>query len=426
MNSANAHSKAQMTIHAVVLTDEGSRGALDLLRSLAYENIEAVVASPDPHDIAGTSRFCKELIELSHYSPDTDEENVQKLKNLAERSNEKPVLFYGDDAEMMFISRKREVLSQCFHFLLPEPELAEKLVDKVQFQKLAESYNLPVPASHLVYSYDELTRISGTLKYPAFVKPAFPGSWTFDTPELVRKYRSYKHALRQFYSAEDMLDYCHDLPLENGGVLVQEFIGGSDREVFSFHGYFDEHSRVLAYFIGRKIRTYPVHHGGSAFIETVDEPTVAKICIEALQKIGFTGVTKVDLKRNPRDGSFQILEVNPRYTLWVSLGAFAGMNLPAIAYHHQRGHKVEPVPPVYHLGYKWLFFKQDLRSFFSGYWRNGEWTPLQYLASLRGKKIYQFFDWRDPMPFFHAGARFWKKNLGRIAQRVADTAGIGR
>jgi predicted ATP-grasp superfamily ATP-dependent carboligase len=108
-----------------------------------------------------------------------------------------------------------------------------------------------------------------------------------------------------------MLSWCRDLPLGNGGALVQEFIEGSDREVFSFHAYFDDHSQPVAYFVGRKIRTYPMHHGGSAFIETVDEPAVVKIGIESLQKVNFSGIVKIDMKRNVRDGSFKILEVNP-------------------------------------------------------------------------------------------------------------------
>ena len=161
-----------------------------------------------------------------------------------------------------------------------------------------------------------------------------------------------------------------------------------------------------------------MHHGGSVCIETVAEPTVAKIGIESLQKVGFKGIAKIDMKRNPRDGSFKILEVNPRYTLWESLGAFAGMNLTAIAFRQQRGESVGIVKPEYSLGYKWVFFKQDIRSFFSGYWRSGEWTLWQYINSLRGKKIYQLWDWKDPMPLCYSASQFWVKQIRKILHKL--------
>ncbi|HEY6952313.1 MAG TPA: hypothetical protein VI758_07885 [Bacteroidota bacterium] len=408
------------TAPAVILTDDQSRGALDLLRALAYDHIDAIVASPDPDEIAATSRFCRGLVRLQRYGPETDIHNVNVLSDLARHSASKQVLFYGDDAEMMFISRNRTILSQYFSFLLPDPVLAVQLVNKVAFQELAESHHLPVPATRFVHSYDDLLAFSSQFAYPVFVKPALPDRWTFTTPEQAKKYRSYKHAIRQFYSQQEMVEYCRHLPIAAGGILVQEFIPGSEREVYSFHGYFDEHSNIVGYFVGRKIRTYPIHHGGSAFIETVDEPAVAKICIESLETIGFKGVAKVDLKRDPRDGSFKILEVNPRYTLWVSLGAFAGMNLPVIAYRHQRTELRGKVEQRYRVGYKWLFVKQDLRSFFSGFRQNERWSVVSYLLSLRGKKVYQFFDRRDPVPFFISCARFWMKNFGRAFRRISS------
>lgn len=411
--------KHSLDAHAVILTGDGDRGALDYLRSFARESINCVVVSTEPDDIASKSRYCKKLVLVQPYEEANDAYNLKVLAELGKQFSEKPVLIYGEDINMLFISRTRDELQKDYSFLMPPRGLAEKFVNKTDFQQLAEAHDIPVPRTRFAHSFDELVEVSKQISYPAFVKPAFTMNWAFDTPELKEKYRSYKFALRQYHSAEEMLEWCRNLPLGNGGVLVQEFIEGSDREVFSFHGYFDERSRPLAYFVGRKIRTYPMHHGGSAFIETVDEPTVAKIGIESLQKVNFSGIVKIDMKRNPRDGSFKILEVNPRYTLWESLGAFAGMNLCTVALLHARGKLTEPVKHTYALGYKWLFFKQDFRAFFTGYWRAGEFTLWQYLKSLRGKKIYQLWDWKDPVPSCYSAFQFGVKNARKIIRKVA-------
>lgn len=404
---------------AVILTGEGDRGALDMLRSLAREAIRSIVVSTVPNEIASRSRYCEELVLVHPYHPANDGLNLAILIELGRRYPDRPVLLYGEDINMLFVSRCRDTLARYYRFLMPPPGLAEMFVNKAEFQRLAESHGLPVPASRVALSYEELADASQRISYPAFVKPAYTMNWSFDTPALRKKYRGYKFALRPYRSAKEMLEFCSELPFGNGGVVVQEFIEGTDREIYSFHGYFDEHSQPLGYFIGRKIRTYPIHQGGSACIETVDEPSVAAIGITALQKVGFRGIVKIDMKRNPRDGKFQILEVNPRYNLWESLGAFAGMNLTTIAYHHQRGEAAGPTKATYALGYKWLFFKQDIRSFFSGYWRNGEWTIWQYLASLHGKKIYQMWDWKDPWPFFVSAMYFWLKQAGKALRKVS-------
>ncbi len=398
----------------VILTGDGDRGALDFLRSFGREGIPCTIASTETNDIASRSRYCSHLVLVKPYNEDNDAHNVSVLVELGRQFAEKPALIYGEDANMLFISRNRETLQVHYRFLMPPRGLAEMFVNKTEFQKLAERCDIPVPKTRFVSSYEELCSVASEISFPAFVKPAYTMNWTFDDPELRKRYRSYKFALRQFHTADEMLEWCRPLPMGNGGVLVQEFIEGSDREVFSFHGYFDENSRPLAYFVGRKIRTYPMHHGGSAFVETVDEPTVAKIGIESLQKVKFSGIVKIDMKRNPRDGSFKILEVNPRYTLWTSLGAFAGMNLCTIALRHLRGELTEPVTQQYALNHKWLFFKQDFRAFLTGYWRAGEWTLWQYLNSLRGKRIYQLWNQKDPAPFFYSAAAFWMKN-GRKA-----------
>lgn len=403
---------------AVICTGEGDRGALDFLRSLAYENIASVVVSTDSNDIASKSRYCRELVVIRPYHQENDAYNLNILTQLGQRWREKPVLYYGEDVNMLFISRNRDVLQQYYRFLMPPRALAGAFVDKTEFQRLAERHGFPVPATRFARSFDELVAISTEIKYPAFVKPAFTMNWTFTTPALREKYHNYKYALRQYQSAEEMLDWCSDLPLSNGGVLVQEYIEGSDREIYSLHAYFDERSRPLAYFVGRKIRTYPMTHGGSAYIETVRQPEVARIGIESLQKVNFAGIVKIDMKRNSRDGSFKILEVNPRFTLWESLGASAGVNLCLVAYHHLRGELVEPLPPSYDDGRKWLFFKQDMRAFVSGYWKTGEWTLWQYLKSLRGRKIYQLWNWRDPWPWCYSASRFLTRQVSRAAMKI--------
>ena len=56
-----------------------------------------------------------------------------------------------------------------------------------------------------------------------------------------------------------------------------------------------------------------------------------------------TGLSQVEFKRDPRDGSFRLMEVNPRLWQWHGLASACGVDLPVIAYRDLTGEKVEPV-----------------------------------------------------------------------------------
>src|SRR6185369_15521749 len=95
--------------------------------------------------------------------------------------------------------------------------------------------------------------------------------------------------------------------------------------------------KMLGHYVGRKIRTYPSRAGVSTYLELCDEPSLERAGFAVLERLGLTGVVKLDWKRDPRTGRFHLLEVNPRFNLWNHLGAAAGVNLPFLAYQDLLG-----------------------------------------------------------------------------------------
>jgi predicted ATP-grasp superfamily ATP-dependent carboligase len=270
-----------------------------------------------------------------------------------------------------------------------------------------------------------LRGIIESIKFPCIVKPAFSHDWKWDTQEQLEKFGPYKKALRKFDSKEELLDFCDSLPDRASGYIVQSYIDGRDESIVSFHGYFDEQSRCLGYFLGRKIRTFPHHTGGSAYIRTIHDEQLAKSSIEYFQRIGYQGKAKIDYKWDSESRQFLILEINPRYTLWELLGAYAGMNLAHIAYCHQRGEKI-PNYSSYRDDARLLYFKQDFRAYVSGYRKTGEWSFLQYLRSLLAATWYRVFDPKDPAPFFWSFLDFLKRNLLRKGKRRGTSVMKGK
>jgi len=409
---------------AVVLSGDVSPGAYDMLRALAFVGVNAMVASSHPDNIAFSSRHCGGKIIIPHFEVQNYDRITSILISEARKAKEKPVLLYTSDPDLLYVWRDRDKLSKHYRFLLPEDHLLEQVFNKARFSELAQTYNLPVPKTHLISKASDLDMIIDDIDLPCIVKPAYSVDWKWETEAQARKFGWYKKALRRFESKESLLEFCQALPDRASGFLIQSYIDGRDETIVSFHGYFDENSRCLGFFLGRKIRTYPPHTGGSAYVQTIHDEQLAHLSVEYMQRLRFKGIVKIDYKWDAKDNMYKMLEINPRYNLWELVGAFAGVNLVDIAYRHQRGESVTP-QSHYRDDVRFLYFKQDVRAYWEGYRKNGEWSLTSFLRSYLHNKYFRVFEWRDPLPFVRSVLGFSKRNLGRLVERVVSVGKKG-
>ena len=114
-------------------------------------------------------------------------------------------------------------------------------------------------------------------------------------------------------------------------LLAQQLIPGAEAQIESYHCYVDAGGDIAGEFTGRKIRTYPVVYGHTTALEITDAADVRRQGRDAVERLGLTGVAKLDFKRD-RAGELHLLEINPRFTLWHHAGALAGVNIPALVY----------------------------------------------------------------------------------------------
>ncbi len=398
---------------AVIISKGWPHCAYDIVRSLHIGGIASAVASSRPNDIAFDSRYCNGKLVLPDFESCNYQEILTALQDLSVRCREKPVLYYISDPELWFVWQFRDQLKPFYRFLLPPNNLLEHLFNKALFAKLAAVHDMPIPKTTPVGDVAMLRSIIDTIDVPCILKPAYSQDWIWETEDQLARFGPYKNALRRFDSKKELLEFCGALPLRSSGLVIQSYIDGRDETITSFHGYFDERSRCLGYFLGRKIRTYPPHTGGSVYIQTIHNSELAQLSIEYLQRIRFQGIVKIDYKWNEQAKEFSILEINPRFNLWELLGAYAGVNLSLIAYRHQRGERID-LQNEYCDDARLLFFKQDFRAYLTGYRRTKEWTLVAYLKSLTAKKYYRVYDPGDPMPLFHSATDFIKRNALRL------------
>jgi D-aspartate ligase len=377
-------------------------GDLNMLRCFAGTGVRTVVLASDPDAPSFFSRHCgqRRLVADPVAEP---EAALGELRELGKLIPGKPVLYYGDDALLLLVSRHREELREHFRFLLPEASLVEALVDKKRFAELARELDLPVPRTIASSEHRSAAEIAAAIPPPVILKPFCHLGWRTSPAVVGLGVGPVKGLLAADAAAlERMLARIESFSAD---YVVQEYIPGGEAQVYSFHAYLDAERRSLGHYVGRKIRTYPRSAGVSTYLELVDEPELAQVGFQVLARLGITGVVKLDFKRDPRTGRFYLLEVNPRFSLWNYLGAASGVNLPLLAYRDLAGLPAVPAPRA-KIGVRWLSLADDARTFVRSFAPAGELSLAGWLASLRGPKVYDVFAWDDVTPFVMNLARW--------------------
>jgi len=305
---------------------------------------------------------------------------VDALLDFARSSPVSPVAFCDSDEALMFLSENREQLEPAVRFLIPERELLLDMIDKRRFQALAERCELPVPRARMVGPGATDPDVS----FPVVLKPVPHRSvrWT--------ALAGSEKALR----VETPAQLRTILPplIERGiEVVAQEYVPGPEDRIVSYHAYVDPDGAVVGEFTGRKIRTLPLERGTSTALITTDDPEVAQLAREVVGRIGLRGVAKLDFKR-ALDGTLRLLEVNPRFTLWVHAGAVAGVNLPALVHADLTG-RPRPASRRARAGVRWVSLRSDRAA------ARAAGIPLARWAWWAlGCETNSAFAWSDPGP----------------------------
>ena len=367
-------------------------GGLNVLRALGLANLPAIVASCARDEPAFASRYCGAALRLPAFENQRTvlDALLQAGAGLMRQLGRRVPLFYSNDTWQRLVQDHRAELGERYLLLLNEPSVADALIEKDRFQTLALERGLPIPRT---LAWESLERIAG----PVLVKPRAK----FGAHSAAARVRFFgEHGKARIYESGPAL--LADLAARQlrEEMVIQEYIGGGDREIWSFHGFADEEGRLLDWFVGRKIRTFPAFTGESTCVELAHDAELGELGPRLAAALGLKGVFKIDLKREPRTGRLRVLEVNARYNLWHYLGAANGLNLTLTAYDYLVHGTRPDAPRPYRTTHRWVHLQHDWAAYRELAAR-GELDFRQWLASLAGPKVGQLFSWRDPLPAFY-------------------------
>lgn len=390
-------------------------GDLSLVRALGLAGIPVAVVAADRRSPVARSRYVRQVVEAPSFV-DAPAEAVRALVRFGRAQPSAPVLFTEGDHDLLAISRARAALAGLFRLALPSEGLVEELVDKLRFAALAERLGLPVPLTRRLVRGSLAAQTAGWDRFPCVVKPALRTRW-FHSPLRGPALHGDQKAVR-VASRDELLRLLPLLERHETDLVLQEAVPGGEDRIVSYHAYVREDGERAAEFTGRKVRTSPRTYGMSSCLEITDDAEVARTGRAIVERLGLTGVVKLDLKRDPRDGRLLLLEANPRFTLWHHPAALAGVNVPALVYRDLVEPHRRPAPaPRARPGVRWMLLRSELRAL-PEHRAAGELGVPRWLLEAWHADVREDWMWSDPVPGLVDAAAAARRVMGRMVRRA--------
>jgi D-aspartate ligase len=301
------------------------------------------------------------------------------------------VVYPVRDEYVEALAEHHESLSTIYRLATAPMSVTRFALDKRLTYQKARELNIAAPwtVTGDAIAGDAAVASAAKLPYPVILKPAvnhhfFPHTnvkaLSADTPEEL------EHAFARMRV---------HIPAEE--ILVQERIPGDGEQQYSFCAAC-KNGQVYASLVARRRRQYPIEFGNaSSFVETVEEPAVEAQGRRFLEGIDFDGIVEIEFKRDTRDGTFKILDVNTRPWGWHTLGKAAGVDFVSLLWEEKTTGRVPVVGKRRNA--KWLREITDPLAILKA--RRPVVEALRTIAAFaKGQVTLAAFSIRDPLPFF--------------------------
>lgn len=383
---------------------------LQSARILAGYDIPIIGIAGNKDHFCCRTRVCHQILESDLKTADV----ILLLEELGPQLAQKAVLFPCTDYTVLLISRYRQQLEPWFHLALPEPKVVETLMDKVGLINFAKKHGLPIPNTMFVLNRREAEVAATRLSFPCVIKPSMK-THLWQSRNLAKAYIA--------RDADELLNMYDEFGQYANTLIVQEWIEGTDADLYSCNCYFDQNNKPLVTFIARKIRQWPPHTGTSSMGQEVREDVVLETTLELFQKAGYRGLGYLEMKRDSKTGRFYIIEPNiGRPTGRSAIAEAGGVPLLYTMYCDLLGRPLPENRRQQYLETRWIYWRHDFQSAFY-YWRRKELTLGEWWRSWRGRKTSAVFSWHDPAPFLADIVRSMIFLLGRkkkVASQPSD------
>ncbi len=254
------------------------------------------------------------ILNISYDENMWNEEGFLKvLKDFAKDKKEKILLISTNETYSEFISKNQETLKKNYLFNVPSINVIKTLTNKETFYKTYEKSNLKFPKT--IY-YKKNSKINlKNFTYPVVIKPA--NVVEYNHIDFNGKCKIYK--LNSYEELNETINLIYNNGY-NDILIIQEFIEGNDDNLFDAVLYVNTKGKVefMSFAqIGLQERTSTMVGNAAVLINGFnttkgDVNNQINTIKEFMESINYRGFAEVDMKYDPKDNTFKVLEINAR------------------------------------------------------------------------------------------------------------------
>lgn len=360
-------------------------GRLAIARSLGRLGIPVYSTHAGRWTPTAVSRFSSGG--FTHPPQASEELWVENLCRYGRKLGDRPVLVPIGDDDVFFVDRNQDALGEAFRFQRQPPGVVRATADKREMNALCRKLGIPTPGAGFPDDQDEACRLAREIGFPIVLK------------QIDASLRGRVDGLRVMIVADEQgLREAHrDMESsERPNVMVQEYIPGPSESVWMMNAYFGADSECFLPVTGRKVRQDPPERGVTTLGVCVHNEAVERATRELAKAIGYRGIIDIGWRFDARDGSYKMLDLNPRLgaTFRLFVGA-DGMDVVRALHLDLTG---RPIPADRAVeGRKWMTELHDSRTSLI-LARRGELTAAGWLRSLSGVAETAWLAADDPLP----------------------------
>ncbi len=389
----------------VVLFRSENPGSLAMTRSLGRMGVAVYAVDCDADALAWRSRYCTKAV-ASEAVRVADEAAVQWLCDYGARFDRKPVLLPTFDTRNLLVDAHRQRLSR--HYLLPQPRsgAVARLHSKRDMHALCLEHGIPTPRTAFPVSLEHALEQAEVVGYPLVLKGV-------DGDRLQRHCGKRMVVVDNREALLRWWGLCDEPGVAN--LAVQQLIPGGAPQTWAVTAYFDGRQECRFAITGHKLREWPLAGGVCTCAMTKPCDSLVETVTRLARAVGFHGALDADFRYDASDGSYRLLDVNPR----------VGANFRA--WSDANGHDVvramyldltqQPIPetaPAW--GRVWVNELPDFPPAFLQ-WRSGSLSLSRWLRDWVSASEYALLSWDDPVPALRIPAAVARVVARRLSRR---------
>ncbi|GAY12227.1 hypothetical protein [Pseudonocardia sp. N23] len=317
----------------VLVAGAESPTGLGVARALRDQGLTIVGLTNDVTASPCRSGLWHEIVDEGDGTP---EGWITAVRGVAARHGRTVLIPVRDDVVELVAAHADEVAA-VVEFVLPPADVVTTLLDKTAFHGWAVEHGFPVPHTEIVADQAALDAALARIPYPAVIKPfERTAEWQAASP---------RHKAYRLESAADVAKIGFRLFDTAPRFVLQQWIPGTDADVWFCLVYRDRSGREIASQVGRKLVQWPVGTGCTALATTATDEELHTLTSDLLDAAGHIGVGSLEVKRSTADGKLYITEPTVgRPNLQSNVATAAGINLTLLQYRDALGLDLPVMP----------------------------------------------------------------------------------